>query len=179
VEYIAHLFISDEIWIFSDVTDRVNAEEEILRSRDQLKKLSEYLQTAREEERAAIAREVHDDLGQSLTALKMDIVWLQKNRNAGESVFLDKLNGMVDVVNQTIKTIQRLGTELRPKLLDDIGLISALEWQAGEFQKRFGIHCKLNPTAQEINLDPKIGLTIFRIFQEALTNVARHSMQQK
>lgn len=175
VEYIAHLFISDEIWIFSDVTDRVNAEEEILRSRDQLKKLSEYLQTAREEERAAIAREVHDDLGQSLTALKMDIVWLQKNRDAGERVFLDKLNGMVDVVNQTIKTIQRLGTELRPKLLDDIGLISALEWQAGEFQKRFGIHCKLNPTAQEINLDPKIGLTIFRIFQEALTNVARHS----
>lgn len=175
VEFIAHLFISDEVWIFSDITDRVNAEEEILRSRDQLKKLSEYLQSAREEERAAIAREVHDDLGQSLTALKMDIVWLKKNRNTGENVFLDKLNGMVDVANQSIKTIQRLGQELRPKLLDDIGLISALEWQAGEFQKRFGIPCKLNSAAQEINLDKKIGLSIFRIFQEALTNVARHS----
>lgn len=175
VEFIVHLFNNDEIWILIDITDRVKAEEEILRSRDQLKKLSEHLQSAREEERAAIAREVHDDLGQSLTALKMDIVWLQRHKSADEKIVSEKLSGMVEVVNQTIKTIQRLGTELRPKLLDDIGLISALEWQAGEFQKRFGIRCIMNQPIDEIRVDSNVGLSIFRIFQETLTNVARHS----
>lgn len=175
VEFIAHLFKNDEIWIVIDVTARLKAEEEIISSRDKLKKLSEHLQTAREEERAAIAREVHDDLGQSLTALKMELVWLKKNREAGDKIVSDKLNSMVEIVNQTIKTIQRLGTELRPKLLDDLGLISAIEWQASEFQKRFGIKCTFQPINDEINVDPKIGVSVFRILQEALTNVVRHA----
>lgn len=175
VEFIAHLFKNDEIWIVIDVTARLKAEEEIISSRDKLKKLSEHLQTAREEERAAIAREVHDDLGQSLTALKMELVWLKKNRDADDKVVTDKLNSMVEIVNQTIKTIQRLGTELRPKLLDDLGLISAIEWQASEFQKRFGIKCTFQPINDEVNVDPKIGVSVFRILQEALTNVVRHA----
>lgn len=175
VEFIAHLFTSDEVWILIDITNKVKAEEEILRSRDQLKKFSEHLQTAREEERANIAREVHDDLGQALTALKMDLVWLQKNKEATGNVVTSKLIEMVEIINHTIKTIQRIGTELRPKLLDDLGLISALEWQTGEFQKRSGIKCNFNPMSDELNIDPKVGLTVFRIFQEALTNIARHS----
>ncbi len=175
IEIISHLFKNDEIWIVIDVTDRVKAEEEILSSRDKLKKLSGYLQAAREEERAAIAREVHDDLGQSLTALKMDLVWLKKNKGNSEDLISDKLNSMIELVNQTIKTIQRLGTELRPKLLDDLGLISAIEWQASEFQKRFGIKCNFQPINDEIKFDPKVSVSIFRILQEALTNVVRHA----
>ncbi|MFO7525875.1 MAG: PAS domain S-box protein [Ignavibacteriaceae bacterium] len=175
VEFIAHSFSNGEVWILNDITDKVKAEEELLRSRDQLKKLSSYLQTAREEERANIAREVHDDLGQSLTALKMDIVWLKKNQNASKEIVNTKLEEMVDVINQTIKTIQRIGTELRPKLLDDLGLISALEWQTDEFQKRSGIECTINMDNEEIQLDSKVSLSVFRIFQEALTNIARHS----
>lgn len=179
VEFVAHLFSHGEVWILIDITNKVKAEEELLRSRDQLKKLSNYLQTAREEERANIAREVHDDLGQSLTALKMDLVWLKKNQNAAKEITNSKLDSMVDVINQTIKTIQRIGTELRPKLLDDLGLISALEWQTDEFQKRSGIRCKINFESEEAQLDPKVSLSVFRIFQEALTNIARHSKADK
>ncbi|HSL88105.1 MAG TPA: PAS domain S-box protein [Ignavibacteriaceae bacterium] len=175
LEFIAHLFSSGEVWILNDITQKVKAEEKLIKSRDQLKKLSEHLQAAREEERAKIAREVHDDLGQSLTALKMDIVWLKKNRLVKAELVSEKLDSMVDVINQTIKTIQRIGTELRPKLLDDLGLISAIEWQAREFQKRSGIKCKINLNDDFTDLNNNASLTLFRIFQEALTNIARHS----
>jgi PAS domain S-box-containing protein len=175
VEFIAHLFSYGEVWILNDITLKVKAEKELLKSRDRLKKLSEHLQSAREEERAAIAREVHDDLGQALTALKMDLVWLQKYRKAKEEVISEKLDGMLEVINHTIKTIQRIGTELRPKLLDDLGLISAIEWQTREFQKRSGIKCEINLLNDDFSLIPKINLTVFRIFQEALTNIGRHS----
>lgn len=175
VEFIAHLFSSGEVWIMIDITNKVKAEQELLRSRDQLKKLTEHLQTAREEERAKIAREVHDDLGQSLTALKMDLVWLHKNKNLQEHAVSEKLNGMLEVINNSIKTLQRIGTELRPKLLDDLGLISALEWQATEFQKRSGIKCVINLLNEDVKLNSNSSLTVFRIFQEALTNIGRHS----
>ena len=175
LEFVAHLFSSGEVWILNDITQKVIAEEKLIKSRDQLKKLSEHLQAAREEERAKIAREVHDDLGQSLTALKMDVVWLKKNRQVKQEVLSEKLDSMVDVINQTIKTIQRIGTELRPKLLDDLGLISAIEWQTREFQNRSGIKCKINLINDSIDLNNNASLTIFRIFQEALTNIARHS----
>lgn len=175
VEFIAHLFSSGEVWIMIDITNKVKVEEELLRSRDQLKKLTEYLQSAREEERARIAREVHDDLGQTLTAIKMDIVSLQKNKSIKEQDYSEKLKGMLNAVNHSIRTIQRIGTELRPKLLDDLGLVSAIEWQAQEFQKRSGINCAINVLTEELNLSPDSNLTVFRIFQEALTNIARHS----
>lgn len=175
LEFVAHLFSSGEVWILNDITQKVIAEEKLIKSRDQLKKLSEHLQAAREEERAKIAREVHDDLGQSLTALKMDVVWLKKNRQLKQEVLSEKLDSMVDVINQTIKTIQRIGTELRPKLLDDLGLISAIEWQTREFQNRSGIKCKINLINDSIDLNNNASLTVFRIFQEALTNIARHS----
>jgi len=175
LEFIAHLFSSGEVWILNDITQKVKAEEKLIKSRDQLKKLSEHLQAAREEERANIAREVHDDLGQSLTALKMDLVWLKKNRLIGEELLSEKLDGMVDVINQTIKTIQRIATELRPKLIDDLGLVSAIEWQTREFQNKSGIKCKINLIDDSINLNNKASLTVFRIFQEALTNIVRHS----
>ena len=175
LEFVAHLFSSGEVWILNDITQKVIAEEKLIKSRDQLKKLSEHLQAAREEERAKIAREVHDDLGQSLTALKMDLVWLKKNRQVRQEILSEKLDSMVDVINQTIKTIQRIGTKLRPKLLDDLGLISAIEWQTREFQNRSGIKCKINLSDDSIDLNNNASLTVFRIFQEALTNIARHS----
>lgn len=175
LEFVAHLFSSGEVWILNDITQKVKAEEKLIKSRDQLKKLSEHLQAAREEERAKIAREVHDDLGQSLTALKMDLVWLKKNRQLRHEILSEKLDSMVDVINQTIKTIQRIGTELRPKLLDDLGLISAIEWQTREFQNRSGIKCKINLSEDSVDLNNNASLTVFRIFQEALTNIARHS----
>jgi signal transduction histidine kinase len=161
--------------MWRDITERKKAEEQLRRSEEQLRNLADHLQSVREEERTTIAREVHDDLGQTLTALKMDISWLGKKLPKDQETLLEKTKAMRKLTDMTIKTVKRISTELRPGLLDDLGLVAAIEWQAEEFQNRTGIRCELAVDPEEIILDRDRSTAIFRIFQETLTNVARHA----
>ena len=167
--------IINVIQVTRNITERKKAEEELISSREQLRNLSAYLQSAREQERKNIAREIHDEFGQALTALKMDLSWLLKKLPKSPKPVLDKIKSMSKIVVMTIRTVQRISTELRPGLLDDLGLIAAIEWQSGEFRNRTGIKCTLNLGPDNIILDQDRSTVIFRIFQETLTNVARHA----
>ena len=155
--------------------ERDRAEREIKNSREQLRNLSAHLQSVREEERTRMAREIHDELGQSLTALKMDVSWLNRRFREEEAAFQNKLAAMEEVIDRTIQTVQKLSGELRPGILDDLGLAAAIEWQAQEFQDRTGIECEVSLSPEEIILDRDQSTTMFRIFQETLTNVIRHA----
>jgi PAS domain S-box-containing protein len=158
-----------------DITDRKQAEEQLKVSEQQLRQLAGYLQTAREEERTSIAREIHDELGQAMTAMKMDLSWLVKRVPEDQQPVQERLRGMIELVSDTITTVRRLATQLRPGILDDLGLHAALEWQAHEFQTRTGIGCDFVAAADVADLAPERATAIFRICQEALTNVARHA----
>ena len=142
-------------------------------SEDKLRRLAAHLISVREEERAHIAREIHDELGQVLTGLKMEVTWLAKRLR--EKPLIEKTDSMCKLIDTTVQTVRKIATGLRPEMLDDMGLIAAVAWQAKEFQKRTGIRCraKLPPETQKPDTD--ISTTMFRIFQEILTNVARHS----
>jgi len=161
--------------ISRDITKRKKAEEELRNSQKELRALSARLQSVREEERAKIAREIHDDLGQALTGLKMDSAWVMKNLRPDQTALKDKLQAMGQLIDDTVRSVRRLSTELRPRILDDFGLVAALEWQAQEFENKTGIQCRFRSSLRETDLDPDRSVAIFRIFQEALTNVARHS----
>ncbi len=146
---------------------------------DQLRALSEHVESVREEERTGIAREIHDDLGQSLTAFKMDIAWLTRRLvtegAAAKDVMLEKLKGMSELADDVIGRVRRISSELRPGVLDDLGLVAAIEWQALEFEERTGTPCRIHSDLWEARLERKLSTAIFRIFQEALTNIARHA----
>lgn len=139
------------------------------------RELAKHLQHIREEERTRIAREIHDELGQQLTGLKMDLSWLQKRSNHLNTEFDEKLISSLALVDETVKTVRRISTQLRPSILDDLGLISALEWQSDEMQKRYHIHSLFFSNVSSINLKSEIATAIFRIYQESLTNVLRHA----
>ncbi len=153
---------------------RQHAEEDLLASRERLRELSAYTQVMQEEERVRIAREVHDELGQSLTALKMDVAMLRKQVPATEDIER-RIHSMNELVNSTIQSVQRISSELRPSVLDDLGLAAAIEWQAREFEKRSGLSCHVHLPLAEIASNPSQATALFRIFQETLTNVARHA----
>ena len=154
---------------------RQQSEKELRNSREQLRNLSSHLESVREEERTRLAREIHDELGQALTALKMDISWLIKHRVDEADSVLKKTRSMEGLLDATIRTVQRLSGELRPGLLDDLGLAAAIEWQAEEFQNRSGIACEVMVNLQEVLISRDHATAIFRIFQETLTNVIRHA----
>ncbi|MFC2092548.1 PAS domain S-box protein [Bacteroidota bacterium] len=163
------------IGIARDITERKMVEDEIRNSREQFRNLSSHLQSIREEERGVIAREIHDDLGQSLTALKMDVSWLNKHLHKDKEKTQTKINGMNLLINETIRSVQRISSELRPGLLDDLGLSSAIQWYSNEFINRTGIKCTVTIDPKEIKLEEKLSIAIYRIFQESLTNVIRHA----
>jgi signal transduction histidine kinase len=156
-------------------TERTRAEEELRRSREELRTLAARLQAVREEERARLAREIHDELSGSLTALKMDLSLLPDRAAKDRNLFLEKLTSMSVLIDDTLARVQTIATELRPVVLDKFGLVAAIEWQAGEFQKRSGIACETHLPAEEILLDSERSTAVFRILQEALTNVMRHA----
>jgi PAS domain S-box-containing protein len=144
-------------------------------SRAQLLLLAQHEQIRREEDRARMAREIHDELGQALTGLKMDLAWLQKHTDPRQKAVLQKFGDMSDLVDTTIQDVRRIATELRPGMLDDLGLVPAMEWQLQEFQKRSGIRCKFISSLEEVALHDEETTVLFRILQETLTNVARHA----
>ena len=159
--------------------ERDRAEREIRNSREQLRNLSAHLQSVREEERTRMAREIHDELGQGLTALKMDVSWLNRRLLEEDATLKNKLTSMEEVIDRTIETVQKLSGELRPGMLDDLGLAAAIEWQAEEFQQRTGITCEVSLRSEETVLNRDQSTTMFRIFQETLTNVIRHARATK
>ena len=162
-----------------DITQRRRAEDELRESREQLRNLTAHVESVREEERTLVAREIHDELGQVLTALKMDLSWLSKKLSVEQETLLEKTKSMITLVDATIQTVKRISTELRPGLLDDLGLAAAIEWQAEEFQSRTGIRCTISIDPEDMGFDKERSTAMFRIFQETLTNVARHAQASK
>lgn len=158
-----------------DITKRKQAEAELKRSQQELRNLTAHLQSVREEERRSLARDIHDDLGQALTALKMDLSLLSKKFPKHQKSLLDRTQAISKLMDTSIETVKRISTELRPGVLDDLGLTAAIEWQAEEFEHRTGITCKVTSDPRDIILDRDRSTAIFRIFQESLTNVARHA----
>jgi PAS domain S-box-containing protein len=164
---------------FQVTTERKNAEKRLKSSHEELRALSAHLQSIREEERTLIAREIHDELGQALTGLKMDLSWLFKKLPEDQKSLFKKIESMSKLIDATIQRVRKISTELRPGVLDDFGLIAALEWQSQDFQSRTGIKCKFNSGLKYINIDPNFSTAVFRIFQETLTNIARHANASK
>lgn len=159
----------------ADRRERQRAEDKLRRSLDQLRALTTYLQYVREEERTRIAREVHDELGQALTGLKLDMSWLLSKLGRNARPVQQKVKTMVDHIDSTIQTVRRIATELRPGILDSLGLVAAMEWQANEFQTRTGITCVVTTSMSDTTWDHDITTVFFRIYQETLTNIIRHA----
>jgi len=159
----------------TEIAERQRAEDQLKHSRDQLRALAARLQSVREEERGSIAREIHDELGQACTAIKMDLALISRKTTKRQVQLRAKVDSASQLVDNTIATLRRIASELRPRTLDDLGLSAALEWQAGEFESRTGIHCRVTLPQKPLALDSERSTAIFRIFQESLTNVARHA----
>jgi PAS domain S-box-containing protein len=145
---------------------------------DQLRALHARIESIREDERTGIAREIHDELGQALTALKMDIAWIARRLDDAEGVRA-KLTEMAGATDGIIQTVRRISAELRPGVLDDLGLEAAIEWQAEEFSRRTGVSCEVRSQLGGLRLERHLATAVFRIFQEALTNVTRHASASK
>lgn len=148
---------------------------EKIKTQEDLRKLAIHLQNIREEERTRIAREIHDELGQQLTGLKMNLSWLSKKIEPQSKEMNQKFEESVQLVDETVKSVRRIATQLRPSILDDLGLISAIEWQTEDFEKRFNIKTAFSSNVNSIELESNVATAIFRVYQESLTNILRHS----
>lgn len=163
-----------------EITKRRFKERELKNSYKQLRALTKHLESVREEERTKISREVHDELGQSLTALKIDIELLKAQicENVDKALaepLNEIIRSMSALIDSNIQSVRRIAMELRPGILDDLGTIGAIEWQAQDFEKLTGIKCIFVSELQSMELEREYATAVFRIFQETLTNVARHS----
>ncbi|MEP7357552.1 MAG: PAS domain S-box protein, partial [Anaerolineales bacterium] len=158
-----------------DITERKEIEDQLQLSRERLRQLSAHVEVAREEERARMAREIHDELGGMLTGLKMDVAQMRRGSKGLEARDIAKLEDFSVALDQAVQTVRRIASDLRPAVLDDFGLLAAMEWQLGEFERRSGIVCHWRSELKTVDL-PRDDITgVFRIFQESLTNVARHA----
>lgn len=179
VNIITHDIINEgkhaKLVLANDITEKILAEEKLKKSHEDLRQLATHLQDIREDERTRIAREIHDELGQQLTGLKMDISWLSKKISNGSPEINQKMTEALKLIDETVKAVRRIATQLRPSILDDLGLVSAMEWQSEEFEKRFKIKTSFNANVMVVQVESEIATGLFRIFQESLTNVLRHS----
>jgi PAS domain S-box-containing protein len=159
--------------VLQDITERKRAERELQRSLLELHALNAQLQSVREEERTRLAREIHDELGQALTAIKIDLAALKSA--PGRAQRPQSIDGIMSRVDETIQSVRRISTELRPGILDHLGLTAAVEWAAEEFQERTGIQCRVGLPGTNPAIDSERATALFRILQETLTNIARHA----
>ncbi|GMR19448.1 MAG: hypothetical protein BMS9Abin36_0043 [Gammaproteobacteria bacterium] len=160
---------------FRDISERKQIEIDLNASRENLQRLTAHLQTVREEERTLIARDVHDELGQVLTALNMDVYWLREHIPEGQTEVKRKVLSMLPLIVSAIESVQRITSELRPAMLDELGLGPAIQWYMEEFQNRNGIKCQVSIELDKVQPDTDRDTVVFRILQEALTNVIRHA----
>ncbi|MGH7824950.1 MAG: sensor histidine kinase [Candidatus Binatia bacterium] len=156
------------------LADELQRELQTRISRDQLRELARRQQTVQEQERADLARELHDEFGAALTALKLDLHWIMARLPSGVKSLQEKATGMSELIDRTVESVSRTGARLRPRVLDDFGLVAAIDWQTQDFRGRTGIQCKAQ-LPDYVELDPKLSIAVFRILQEALTNVALHA----
>ncbi len=185
IEAAGHNLMSDEnvgaiVLNYRDITDRKIADEEVRRSRQQLRALTANLENAREEERKHLTREFHDELGQSLTALRLGLTLLHRGltehgRELSPESIDEEIRSMRREIERATHSVRKTLSKLRPELLDQLGVLAALTWDAERFQKRSGITCAVRSNVEEVPLDPKSSITLFRIYQEAMTNIIRHS----
>jgi hypothetical protein len=158
-----------------DISERKAAEDELIKSRAQLRELSNYLQSVREEERARISRELHDELGQTLTALKMELGWLRERVPPEPALVRTRLDRLTSIVDQSVVDLQRIAADLRPMILDELGLVSAVQWLTQNFTERSALSIELSFDRQDVAYASDVSTAAFRIAQEALTNIVRHS----
>jgi signal transduction histidine kinase len=161
--------------ILRDVTERVRAEQDLRSSRQEIHELALAASNAREQEKSRVARELHDELGQALTALKLDVSWLRDHLPAAEPPIAHKLASMQLLLDGTVAAARRISSDLRPLMLDDLGLTAAAEWLAHNFTNRTGIPCELVIGEGELDLPDPHATAVFRVLQECLTNVAKHA----
>ena len=164
--------------ILRDVTQRLRAEEALRASREEIKELGLAANSVREQEKSRIARELHDELGQALTALKIDVVWLKQNLHAPSGDLAGKLTDMQLLVDGTVAATRRISADLRPLVLDDLGLAAAVEWLVQGFSSRTGIKCEL-AMGSDVELGEPYATAFFRVLQESLTNIAKHAQAKQ
>jgi signal transduction histidine kinase len=162
-----------------DITERKLAEIEILSSQQQLRELSAHIQDVREQERLALAREVHDDMGSMLTAIKMDVAWLNSRLKSTDPALIEKITDIENLVTKCASAASNIARNLRPSALDCFGIVAAIEVEGNEFEQRSGIPCILDTVDEGVMVTPNIAITVFRIFQEALNNIMKHAQATK
>jgi two-component system sensor histidine kinase UhpB len=171
--------VTGSVLVFRDVTARRVYEAGLKRSQEELRSLAGHLESAREAERTRIAREIHDELGQLLTGFKIDLAWLEKKLAAKAEVpragLQEKVRAMSELLHDMVQCVRRIAAELRPGILDDLGLAAAVEWQTQEFQRRTGLRAQVSTRLDQAAPPREVATALFRVLQESLTNVARHA----
>lgn len=162
------------VGISRDISERKAAADELVRSRAQLRELSDFLQTVREEERARISRELHDELGQTLTAMKMDLGWLRERVPTEPEMLRARVDRLITIVDRSVGDLQRIAADLRPLILDELGLVSAIQWLAQDIAERNALTIEVSFDREDVAYNPLISTAAFRIVQESLTNIVRH-----
>jgi signal transduction histidine kinase len=160
--------------LVSEITLHEQAKEEIILVNNQLRELNKKIETIREEQNTRIAREVHDELGQSLTAMNLELMWIIKKYSGSDDI-VGRMMMLSGLVSDTINTVRKISSDLRPRLLDQLGIFPAIESQLKDFRNRTSVETLLSYPDDEIKIDTHVSSAIFRIFQEALTNISRHS----